>query len=100
MATENVVRVEVVYARMEEQVIVALDVPRGATVRDAILMSGLTQRFPELGAAQGRVGIYGKPVPMDHELRAGDRVEIYRPLVADPKQARRRRAAGKVRCVP
>jgi uncharacterized protein len=97
MATEDIVQVEVVYARIEEQVIVALDVPRGATVRDAILMSGLTRRFPELGATQGRVGIYGKSVLMDQELRAGDRVEIYRPLVADPKQARRRRAAGKTR---
>ncbi len=97
MATEDIVEVEVVYARIKEQVIVALNVPRGATVRDAIVMSGLTRRFPELWVTQGHVGIYGKPVPMDHELRAGYRVEIYRPLVANPKQARRGRAACKVR---
>ena len=97
MATEDFWQVEVVYARLEEQVVVTLNVPRGATVRDAILKAGLTGRIPESAALGDYVGIYGKTVSMDHVLRSRDRVEIYRPLVADPKQARRRRAAGKAR---
>lgn len=97
MASEDCLQIEVVYARAEEQVLVTLNVPCGATVRDAIVRSGLTERFPEMAAMEGCVGIYGKTVAMDRELRAGDRVELYRPLIADPKQSRRHRAAHKAR---
>jgi len=68
---------------------VRLSMPRGATVRDAIEKSGL------LPLARGRVGIFGKVVEEDTQLTDGDRVEIYRPLAADPKEARRRRARGR-----
>lgn len=93
MAPEDVLEVEVVYARAQEQLVVALRVPSGTTVREAIRLSGLATRL-EAGDGAGAVGIHGKVVPADTALRQGDRVEIYRPLVADPKQARRRRAAG------
>jgi putative ubiquitin-RnfH superfamily antitoxin RatB of RatAB toxin-antitoxin module len=95
MDSKHFLQIEVVYAQAEAQVILALYVPSGATVRDAISLSGLTERFPELAAMKQSVGIYGKTVAMDRALRAGDRVELYRPLIADPKHARRRRAAAK-----
>jgi putative ubiquitin-RnfH superfamily antitoxin RatB of RatAB toxin-antitoxin module len=91
MAREETISIEVVYALSAEQVVVCLSVPVGSTVRHAVEVSGLTVRFPE--CAHAPVGIYGRVVDRDALLRDGDRVEIYRKLVADPKQARRRRAA-------
>ncbi len=87
--------VEVAYARPSEQTVIALSVPRGTTVQDAIALSGLAARYPEVAAQGASVGIHGRVVPRDTVLNDGDRVEIYRPLVADPKAARRRRAAGR-----
>jgi hypothetical protein len=84
--------VEVVYARADTQVVVVLKLPRGATVHEAIAASGLRERFPEIGAAPA-TGIFGERVTLDEALNDGDRVEIYRALIADPKQARRQRAA-------
>jgi hypothetical protein len=92
MAPERTVRVEVVYALPEAQEIVALELRTGATVEDAIAASGIAIRHPGI-ATRPPAGIHGRSVALDTILRAGDRVEIYRPLVADPKQARRRRAA-------
>lgn len=86
-------RIEVVYALRSEQVLVALEMEEGATVREAVERSGLPERFPGLEIAPGRVGVFGRVVPLDFRLRDGDRVEIYRPLLADPKQVRRERAA-------
>jgi uncharacterized protein len=96
MVTESqrLLEVEVVYAMPEEQVIVALRLPCGTSVREAVCASGLSGRFAELQEVRC-VGIYGRIVALETELKAGDRVEIYRPLAADPKQARRRRAVGK-----
>jgi len=85
------IRVEVVYALRQEQALVAFEVEEGASVRDAVDRSGLLLRYPEITLAAG-LGIFGKPVEPDRRLRDGDRVEIYRPLLADPKQARRERA--------
>jgi len=89
---ERPLKVEVVYALREEQVLLALEVETGTTVRQAIERSGILQRFPEINLSCARVGIYGRPVRTDALLHDGDRVEIYRPLIADPKQARRERA--------
>jgi len=83
--------VEVVFALPEEQVLLALEVEEGATVRLAIERSGLLSRYPEIELARSRVGVFGKRVELNTLLRENDRVEIYRPLVADPKEARRRR---------
>lgn len=85
--------VEVVYALAEEQIVIALTVPAGSTVQDAIDLSGIGERFPRIAEAGAPVGIYGRVTPRDARVSDGDRVEIYRPLAADAKQARRRRAA-------
>ena len=93
MAADQVLRVEVAYATTGEQTVIALAVASGTTVSQALALSGIAQRYSEIEAAQPRVGIYGKVVAADTVLCDGDRVEVYRPLIADPKQARRRRAA-------
>lgn len=87
--------VEVVYAAPERQRLVSVSVPAGARVAEAIAASGVLQEFPEIDLTSNRVGIFGQLTRLDEVLRDGDRVEIYRPLIADPKEARRRRAAGK-----
>ncbi len=70
---------------------VALTLPDGSTVRDAVAASGLAARFPDLPAAAGCVGVWGRRAAPDHILRERDRVEIWRPLRVDPKLARRER---------
>jgi putative ubiquitin-RnfH superfamily antitoxin RatB of RatAB toxin-antitoxin module len=86
-------KVEVAYARPDVQVVLAVEVPEGASAETAIRASGLLARFPDIDLARNPVGIFGKPCPPTHLLRPGDRVEIYRPLLADPREARRSRAA-------
>jgi hypothetical protein len=87
------IEVEVAYARPDEQVILALKVPPGATIEEAIRLSTVLERFPEIDLATSKVGVFGKVGRLDQELVDGDRVEIYRPLIADPKEARKQRAA-------
>jgi putative ubiquitin-RnfH superfamily antitoxin RatB of RatAB toxin-antitoxin module len=84
-------RIEVVYALPQRQERVSLDLAPGSTVLDAIQASGLLQRLPEIKL--GRAGVWGRPASPDTRLRDRDRVEIYRPLIADPKEIRRKRAA-------
>ena len=97
MATgEPRLKVEVVYAAPAEQLLLALEVPPGTTVEEAIEQSGIGGRFTDLDAARAPVGIFGKRVKRDTVLRDGDRVEIYRPLVADPKSARRARTRRRI----
>ena len=93
--------VEVAFALPERQKIVTLAVLPGATAREAVTLAGMQQYFPELPSttfAQAELGIFGKLLrdPDHHVLQAGDRVEIYRPLLIDPKQARATRAARSV----
>ena len=90
---EQVVTVEVVYATPQEQVLESLNLAVGTTVEDAIRQSGLLARFPDIDLGVNKVGVFGKVAKLDAELNDGDRVEIYRPLIADPKEARKRRAA-------
>ncbi len=87
--------VEVVFAAPDRQMLVTLQLPANATVRQAALQSGLQAYFPELNLAEAPLGLFGKVVasPDTQPLEEGDRVEIYRPLLADPKEARKRRAA-------
>lgn len=88
--------VEVAYARPREQVIITLEVTPGTTVEQAVRQSGVLERYPELDLAVNKLGIFGKVAKPDSALREGDRIEIYRPLIADPKEVRKRRAeAGK-----
>jgi uncharacterized protein len=90
---ETLFDLEVAYANPEQQVIVALKMPEGVTVEQAIDASGLLSRFPEINGANLKAGIFGCVCGLDQPLRQGDRVEIYRPLIHDPKEARRQRAA-------
>lgn len=85
--------VEVAYALPDEQVILRLEVEAGTTARQAVEASGILERFPEIDLEQNKLGIFGKLAKPDTVLRAKDRVEIYRPLIADPKEVRRQRAA-------
>lgn len=91
--TEQRIKVEVTYAKPREQVLLEIEAENGITVRDAIERSGILQRFPEIDLAVNKVGVYGKAAKLDRVLASGERVEIYRPLIADPKTARKRRAA-------
>ncbi|MFI3156847.1 MAG: RnfH family protein [Methylococcaceae bacterium] len=86
------VNVEVAYAKPEEQVIVTLAIEDGATVEAAIKASGLPELFPEIALSEMNAGIFGVACKLDQPVREGDRVEIYRPLLHDPKEARRQRA--------
>ncbi len=85
--------VEVAYALPQRQEILALQVPVGATVLQAAEQSGIAQHFPEIDLASAKMGIFGKAAKGDAVLQSGDRVEIYRPLIADPKAVRKQRAA-------
>ena len=85
--------IEVVYARSDIQVLIPLEVEEGTTLRSAIERSGVLERFPEIELEKSKVGIFGKLSKLDAVLRARDRVEIYRPLIADPKEVRKKRAA-------
>ncbi|MBA8737552.1 RnfH family protein [Chromobacterium violaceum] len=88
--------VEVAYARPDLQWLVALTLPAGATALDAALASGILEACPELDRTALKLGVFGKAAKPDAALREHDRVEIYRPLLADPKEVRRQRAeAGK-----
>ena len=88
------ITVEVAYALAHKQKIVQLQVAQGTNARDAALRSGLDSEFGGLDLQQSPLGIFGKGVarPEEHILEAGERVEIYRPLLADPKEIRRQRA--------
>lgn len=85
--------VEVVYALPGGEDAVTLSVPRGATLLEAIAASGLLERHAEIDLARQKIGVYGKVRAGDAAARDGDRIEIYRGLALDPKEARRRRAA-------
>lgn len=86
--------IEVAYAVATKQLIKRLEVPANTSVAQAIACAGIEQEFPELVILPDGVGIFSKPVSMEHILSEGDRVEIYRPLIADPKEARKERAKG------
>ena len=90
-------KVSVAYVGAGDQVLRPLEVRVGTTVRQAIEQSAVLSRCPEIDLAVNQVGIFGKSAKLDQILEDGDRIEIYRPLIADPKEARKRRAAeGKV----
>jgi hypothetical protein len=91
--TEERIRVEVAYGRLDEQVILELDAEPGITAQEAVERSGILQRFPEIDLSKNKIGIFGKAARLDVRLNQGDRVEIYRPLIADPKEQRKKRAA-------
>ncbi len=89
--------IEVVYALADRQDVIPLALPAGTTLKQAVEASGLPAKYPDIDLVKGRFGIYSKLAKPDAVLRDRDRVEIYRPLIADPKEVRKQRAAeGKV----
>lgn len=94
MASDALVRVEVCYAKADVQAVVALTLPPGTTAAEAAERSGLKARFPEIDLQKNALGIAGKMVDGDRVLKEGERLEILRPLTADPKETRRRLAAA------
>ncbi|MFM0728414.1 RnfH family protein [Paraburkholderia strydomiana] len=83
--------IEVCYASPDGQALIAVDLPEGATLRQALDASGILQRFPGIDLNTQKVGVFGKLKPLDTVLADHDRVEIYRPLLVDPKLSRQRR---------
>ena len=86
------INIEAVYALPDEQTLFRQSVPEGATVAEAIQLCGILEKYPEIDLATNKLGIFGKLAKADTVLRDKDRIEIYRPLIADPKEVRRKRA--------
>ena len=89
------IQVEVAYATPAKQTLLRIEVPNGCTVAGAIERSGIRAEHPEIEAEPESVGIFSRKVSLEQGLSEGDRVEIYRPLLADPKEVRRKRARQK-----
>jgi len=87
--------IEVIYALPDEQELITLDVDQGTTVEQAVKLSGVLEKYPDIDLSKNKLGIFGKATKADQELRDKDRIEIYRPLIADPKESRRKRAEKK-----
>lgn len=92
MVSPDQIAVEVAYANPAQQLIIPVHIDEGSTAEQAIRRSGILEKFPEIDLALNKVGVFGKILPLTTILQAGDRVEIYRPLRIDPKQARKTRA--------
>ncbi len=93
----ELITVDIVYARRDVQELMSLKLPTGVTVKEAVERSGLLAKFPEIDLTKNKLGVFAKLVKPDTVLRDRDRVEIYRPLFADPKEVRKQRAAeGKI----
>ena len=95
--SDEKIKIELVYALPTEQFLLMSEVPKGTTIAEAVKLSGIQEKHPEIDLEKGKFGIFGKLSKTDTVLREKDRVEIYRPLSADPKEVRRKRAEeGKV----
>ncbi|MEW8037051.1 MAG: RnfH family protein [Candidatus Thiodiazotropha sp.] len=84
---------EVAFGKLDEQALLTVESAEPLTAKQAIEASGILERFPEIDLKTNKIGIFGKATKLDALLSEGDRVEIYRPLIADPKEARKKRAA-------
>lgn len=92
MVNEKTILVEVAYARPDVQVIIPLQVSPGTTLIEAIKLSGVLEQFPEIDLTMNKFGIFSKISKQDTIVREKDRIEIYRKLIADPKESRRKKA--------
>ncbi len=90
--TDEMINIELVYALPTEQILLKLEVAKGTNIAGAIQLSGILEKHPEIDLEKGKFGIFGKLSKTDTVLREKDRIEIYRPLIADPKEVRRKRA--------
>ena len=93
MSEDQKINVEIAYALPDKQAIVPVEVIPGTTALEAAQQSGIVERFEGLSLEGAKLGIFGKAVPNTHVMSAGERVEVYRPLQADPKEVRKARAA-------
>jgi len=89
---DTLIDIEVVYGLPHKQVLLSLKVPTGTTIEKAITLSGIVKHFPDIVPSEAVVGIFSKPDKLDSTVNQGDRIEIYRPLTADPKEMRKLRA--------
>jgi putative ubiquitin-RnfH superfamily antitoxin RatB of RatAB toxin-antitoxin module len=94
----SIIQVQVCYALADTVFLQDVSIPNASAIQDAILASSVLQQYPEIELTAARVGIFGKLKALDSLLQHGDRVEIYRPLQAEPMESRRRRAAHKTGC--
>ena len=85
--------IEIAYATPQKQLILEHEIEAGGLAREAVRSCGIDQHFPEIDLENCDIGVFGKAVADDYQLNDGDRIEIYRPLIADPKEIRRQRAA-------
>jgi len=88
----SVIEIQVACATEQRQLVLSLSVTQGCTALEAVRASGIQQEFPALDLTHPQLGIFGQCIPHHHVLQAGDRVEVYRPLILDPKESRRLRA--------
>lgn len=95
--TDELITVEVVYASIDKQKLISIRVPRGTSVKETIAISDIQKDFPEIDLMRNAIGIYGKRTSVDTIVQHKDRIEIYRCLVANPKDVRRKRAADKIK---
>lgn len=91
----NRIKVEVAYANLTKQLIIPIEIEQESTALQAIEESGILKEFPEIDLEKNKIGIFGHIIKLDKILQEKDRVEIYRPLIADPKESRKKRAAKK-----
>jgi uncharacterized protein len=95
MVQNETITIELIYIEPASQNSLRLDIVKGSNINQAIHLSGLLERFPEIDLEVNKVGIFSKIQKLDTILQSGDRIEIYRPLLVDPKEARRQRAKKK-----
>ena len=89
----QLITIELIFPLPDEQELLTIQVPNATTIEQAIELSGILQKYPEIDLKTNKVGIFSKVSKLNTELREGDRIEIYRPLIADPKEARKKKAA-------
>ena len=89
----NQINIEIAYALPERYYLKSFQVDEGITVQTAITQSGILSQFTEIDLSTNKIGIFSRPIKLTDVLKEGDRIEIYRPLLADPKEIRRKRAA-------
>ncbi|WP_413699251.1 RnfH family protein [Psychromonas sp. KJ10-10] len=89
----EMIEIEVVYGLPHKQVLLSVSVPPNTSIKEGIILSGIIEHFPEIDPNTANVGIFSRPEKLDTIIKNGDRIEIYRPLIADPKEMRKLRAA-------
>ncbi|MEA1890729.1 MAG: RnfH family protein [Pseudomonadota bacterium] len=94
---EETMHIDVIFAVPDEQAVINVELPAQSTLDDAIRESKIMEKYPEIDLEVNKTGVFGKPAKRDAVLHPGDRVEIYRPLIADPKEMRKQRAKEKIR---